>query len=207
MDKTADGWLTRLASELHNRHLTYRQVAELSGIQYSTVQKHLSGSAQYESLWFLRHVCRGTGIPMAYVLFGVDNIEHEIQRIPVLNEAGVADWLAPKSKVLSVNDWLPYPSMFATGLRVFAWDVMTSDLEPHWPVGSLLYVDPELLPDRQLRRLVLARLPNGGLCARWREWLAGEEWLVPESEIHKAIPLDDGVIIGSVIGGVKSVDL
>ena len=207
MDKTADAWRSRLLSELKQRHLSYRKAATLSGMQYSTVQKHLSGNAQFESLWFIRNICRGTGIPMAMVLFGIEGIDEEVSRVPVLDDLSIEEWLAAEPLHCIVPQWLPYPSGFAGGLRVFAREVISSDLAPLWPVGSWLYIDPEIIPATNQRRLVLAQLDNSGYLVRWVEPLAGELWLVPETSIHNSVRLASGRILGSVIGGVKSVDL
>lgn len=204
MDKSAEGWRLRLLAVMKERGLTYRDISELSGMQYSTVQKHLSGGVQFESLWFLRKVCSGAGIGMASVLFGVD-MEADIHRVPVLDDVGVEQWIANEPVRVSVTEWLPYPSMFRGGSRVFGWLVQSSGLSPQWPVGSWLYVDPELMPERSERRLVLVRM-DGGLLVRYRELIAGEQWLVPESQVHQACRLGVHAIIGTVLGGVKPVD-
>lgn len=208
MDKTADGWRLRLLAEIRKQTLSYRELSERCDMNYSTVHLHLTGKAKYESLWFVRRICRGTGISMPYILFGIDDTQHEINQVPVLTGKAINEWISGEPQKTMVKQWLPYPTMLTAGLRVFVWPVQSSDLAPEWPVSSWLYVDPDNQPETEdhQRRLVLAQLKNGYI-VRYLEWLAGEPWLVPKTEIHQACLLGDGRLLGTVIGGLRSVDL
>ena len=204
MDKVSLGWRLRIQHVLRDTGASYRDLARLSGLNYTTIQAHLSGAAQSESLTFIRQVCEALNLSLQQALFGLQGKNSDIMQVPLLRDDQVSDWVNGKDTMIMIEQWLPHPSMLSDGLRVFAWKLPSSDLEPEWSPGCWLYIDPDDIPKKSDRRMVVARLETGSLLARWREVIADDIWLVPEKTVHQSVRLGNADIIGSVIGGIKA---
>ena len=207
MDNLSRGWRMRVKKALESEGISYRQLSIMTGLNYATIQSHLAGNLRNESLTFIRQVCEVVDMPLATALFGaVVSKDNQLSQVPLLPDEAVLPWATGQIPDEPIVTWLPHPTVLSGSLRLFGWQLSSSDLHPLWPIGSWLYVDPDKIPVAKERAVVLACI-KGNVVARWREVILGEIWLVPEREIYQACRLDDGQIIGSVIGGLKSSDV
>ena len=204
MDECSRGWRMRLQRALESSGISYRALAEKTGLNYTTVQGHLSGTHRMESLTFIRQVCKVVGMPVAEAVFGSRTSEDGLLQVPLLSGKDPVAWVDGSEPEQPPETWLPCPMFTTGGLRTFVWQLTGSELAPDWPAGGMVYIDPDQQPSASGRHLVMAELENGELMVRWREIIAGEQWLVPERAIYQAVPLGSGRIVGLLIGGFKT---
>ncbi|MGI9277840.1 MAG: hypothetical protein ACR2PT_23705 [Endozoicomonas sp.] len=162
MDRDAEHWRLRARQQLKDAGVGYRALAQRMGMDYSTIQRQLSGSssAQGESLYFVRRLCSAMNWSLPRLLFGdpdpglLQPGAESLLLAPLLDDAGVALWLQASAKdppLAHILGWFATPSTLTVcGARLFVWQLSSMEFTAMGlPPGSCVYVDP----DRQLLRL------------------------------------------------------
>ena len=227
MDQWATQWRLRAVQRLADEKVSYRGLAKRMGVDYSTVQRQLSGACvdRRESLWFVRQLSSVMGWSLLWLLFGdARDLSTGLSPVPWLDDAGIRCWLDPGRRTLAAEQvlgWFSALVLPVCGTRMFVWRLLSDELsDMGYPHGSWLYIDPDrplLIPDRHCAEgvrlapdspsLALCRLlRTDGLLIQKLRQTAGEIWCLPGNYYYDPHRLADVQVLGPVVASLRMTD-
>ena len=213
-------WQLRLRDKLKEDSISYRELAIRMKTTDALITKHLTGKAKQESLTFIKRVCNATGYRLDWVLFG-STFDHQNQ-FPWLTKLGIKQWLEKlkgdrqQIDAKYMKGWFSFPEIIECNIESFFWQIESNELSNHgFPLGSWLLIDPiKKLTRRDLGRSPLKTIgtplallilkQTGGLIVCRMETIADQIWCLHPSSNYPALLLEDVVIVGKIIAGLRS---